>query len=334
MTDVDAIADAVVDEMHRAFGYYCCAVLRIRADGHVESAAGAGEAFVALGDRHWSQPVDEGLVGRCLTTRRSVRSGDVNAEPDYRPTPETRDVHSEMVVPLMVAGELWGALNVEELAAAAFDEDGLRLLETIADQVSAALCSASLYEQLEQGYLGTAKALAAALEAKDSYTAQHARSIVERAEAVGRRMGMSEAELRDLRFGAAFHDIGKIAVPEAILNKGGPLTPEERVEIERHTIVGEQILAPVEFLARARKLVRHEHERWDGKGYPDRLAGEAIPLGARIIFACDALHAMTSDRPYRQTMGSEEALAELRANAGAQFDPQVVEALLEEFGRA
>ena len=98
--------------------------------------------------------------------------------------------------------------------------------------------------------------------------------------------------------------------------------------MERHAIAGEQILAPVEFLAGVRALVRHEHERWDGAGYPDRLAGEAIPPGSRIIFACDALHAMTSDRPYRAALPVEEAIAELRRHSGTQFDPKVVDALL------
>jgi GAF domain-containing protein len=334
MTDAGEILEAVVDELHQAFGFYCIAAVRLRTDGCVESAAGRGDAFLALGDRQWSQPQDIGLIGRCLRDRRPVLSGDVRAERDYQPTPETAAVGSELIVPVFVAGELWGVLNVEELENDAFHEDDLRLMETMADQVGSALRSASLYEQLERAYMGTAQALAAALEAKDSYTAHHAQSIVANAEAVGRRLGMDVTELRDLRFGAVFHDIGKIAVPEAILNKRGELTPEERAQIERHTIVGEQILAPVEFLAGARSFVRHEHERWDGRGYPDRLAGEAIPLGARIILACDALHAMTSDRPYRQAMSREEAWAELRANAGTQFDPRVVEALLDEVSAA
>ena len=192
--------------------------------------------------------------------------------------------------------------------------------------------SAGLYQRLERAYLGTAEALAAALAAKDAYTADHARSIAAQAEAVGRRLGLDEHELRDLRLGAVFHDIGKIAVPESILDKPGPLTPEERAVMERHTVVGEQILAPVEFLAGVCKLVRHEHERWDGGGYPDGLAGEDIPLGARIILACDALHAMTSDRPYRRALPVAVAHAELRRHAGTQFDPQVVDALLAEVG--
>jgi HD-GYP domain-containing protein (c-di-GMP phosphodiesterase class II) len=143
---------------------------------------------------------------------------------------------------------------------------------------------------------------------------------------------MDDDDLHDLRLGAVFHDIGKIAVPEAILNKPGPLTPEEREVMERHTVVGEQILAPVEFLAGVRKLVRHEHERWDGGGYPDGLAGEEIPLGARIILACDALHAMTSDRPYRRALPVQVAHEELRRHAGTQFDARVVDALLAELG--
>jgi HD-GYP domain-containing protein (c-di-GMP phosphodiesterase class II) len=253
----------------------------------------------------------------------------VRAEPDYGSTDETAGVRAELTVPLWVSGELWGAINLEENHTDAFDEDDVRLVETVADQVGAALRSAFLYERLDRAYMGTAEALAAALEAKDAYTAQHARSIVEHAEAVGRRLGLDAQELRDLRYGAVFHDIGKIAVPEAILNKRGPLTAAERREVERHTIVGEQILAPVEFLAGVRKLVRHEHERWDGAGYPDGLAGEQIPLGARIILACDAFHAMTSDRPYRAAMTTEQAIAELRRGAGSQFDPRVVAALLE-----
>jgi HD-GYP domain-containing protein (c-di-GMP phosphodiesterase class II) len=238
-------------------------------------------------------------------------------------------MHSELVAPVIVSGALWGAVNCAETAAGAFDEDDARLLQTVSDQLGSALRSAVLYEQLSAAYLGTAEALAAALEAKDSYTAMHARSIVEWAEAVGRRLGLRDDDLRDLRYGAVFHDIGKIAIPESILNKTGPLDDDERRELERHTEVGEQILAPVSFLSGVRPVVRHEHERWDGAGYPDGLAGEAIPLGARIVFVCDAFHAMTSDRPYRAALSPDAARQELVSHAGSQFDPAVVEAFLE-----
>jgi HD-GYP domain-containing protein (c-di-GMP phosphodiesterase class II) len=303
-------------------------VIQDLGDGQVGAAAVRGEAFARLGHQGWRQPREQGLIGRCLKLKRAVLVNDVRDDPDYNATPETIEVGSELVVPLWSGEVLWGALNLEEIASGAFGEDDVRLVETVADQAGAALRSASLYEQLERAYLGTARALVAALEAKDAYTAEHARSIVEHAEATGRRLGMDDVALRDLRYAAVFHDIGKISVPEAILAKPGPLTPAERAIMERHTIVGEQILQPVEFLSGVCRLVRHEHERWDGAGYPDRLAGDEIPLGSRVILACDALHAMTSDRPYRNALTHEAALEQLRRHAGTQFDPQVVEALL------
>jgi HD-GYP domain-containing protein (c-di-GMP phosphodiesterase class II) len=189
-----------------------------------------------------------------------------------------------------------------------------------------------MYEQLERAYLSTAEALASALEAKDAHTADHARSIVRNAETVGRSLGMSADELRDLRYAAAFHDIGKVAVSERILTKPGPLTEAEKREVERHTVVGEQILAQVDFLSGVLPLVRHCHEHWDGRGYPDGLAGEHIPLGARVILVCDAHDAMTADRPYRRALAPDAAREEIRSAAGRQFDSRVALAFLDTVG--
>ncbi len=329
MTEVDEIVLAVVEELHRAFGFYSVVVVQVADGGMLRALAGRGAPFERLSTNGWAQSADDGLIGRCLRERHVVLVNDIAQDPDHTTGPETRDVRSELVAPVIVGGALWGAINCAETQVSAFDEDDARLLQTVADQLGSALRSAVLYEQLAAAYLGTAEALAAALEAKDSYTAMHARSIVEWAEAVGRRLGLRDDDLRDLRYGAVFHDIGKIAIPEGILNKRGPLDPDERRELERHTEVGEQILAPVSFLAGVRPVVRHEHERWDGAGYPDGLAGEAIPLGARIVFVCDAFHAMTSDRPYRAAMSVEAARQELLSHAGTQFDPAVVEVFLE-----
>jgi diguanylate cyclase (GGDEF)-like protein len=327
MTGADEILDAVVDELHRAFGFFICHIARIRGDV-VTSVARRGEMFARVEDNEWEQPLSEGVIGRCLRERHVVLVDDTREDPDYGINEGVDETRSELCAPVWVGDELWGAINVEEIDPGAFDEDDARLLQTVADQLGSALRSALLYERLDRAYLGTAEALATALEAKDSYTAQHAHSIVQWAEAVGNRLGMTDEALRDLRYGAVFHDIGKIAVPEAILNKRGPLDQAEREIMERHTIVGEQILAPVDFLAGVRPLVRHEHERWDGGGYPDGLRGEEIPLGSRIVLVCDAFHAMTSDRPYRARMDDEAARDELRSGAGTQFDTRVVEAFL------
>ena len=314
-------------------GFPVCAIDRLTSDHRLELAGGRGEPVQhLLAGSGWSQPAGLGLTGRALRDRDVVVVGDVRREPDYRPLPETADSRSELCAPLWAGDTLWGVIDLQDPRVNAFDEDDVRLVKMVADQVSAALRSASLFGQLEAAYLGTAEALVAALEAKDSYTASHSRSIGSNAEAVGRALGLNEAELRTLRFGAAFHDIGKLAIPESILCKPEPLTPEERLRIEQHTVIGDQILAPIEFLADVRPLVRGGHERWDGAGYPDGLAGEDIPLGARIIFACDAYDAMTTDRPYRAALGLDVAAAELAANAGTQFDPAVVDALLTVLG--
>ena len=132
-----------------------------------------------------------------------------------------------------------------------------------------------------------------------------------------------------LRYAAAFHDIGKLAIPREILNKPGPLDADEWAEMKQHTVYGDRILRPIEFLDPIRPIVRHAHERWDGAGYPDGLAGEDIPLGSRIVFACDAYDAMTTTRSYKEAMAEEDAREELRVQAGRQFDPRVVEVLLE-----
>lgn len=328
MQDVGEIVTAATDELHRAFGYYLCAVIRLRSDGFVEGAALRGEPFLRLGEQRWSQPRHAGVIGRCLRERRVVLVNDVTQEPAYEQTSETSAVRAELVAPIWVGGRLWGVVNIEEDHLDAFDDDDARLVQTVADQVGAALRSAQLYEQLERAYLGTAEALAAALEARDAATGDAGSSIVGWCEAVAERIGLAERERRDLRYAAALHDIGTIAIPPAVLDKPGALDRHERAIVERAPLVGEQILAPIAFLRGVAALVRHAHERWDGTGYPDGLSGAGIPPGARIILVCDAYEAMTSDRPYRAALSTREAREELRAHAGSQFDPEVAEALL------
>jgi HD-GYP domain-containing protein (c-di-GMP phosphodiesterase class II) len=182
--------------------------------------------------------------------------------------------------------------------------------------------------ELSHAYRGTALLLGDVVEADDAYTGEHSRDVVLLSIAVAEELGLDARGKRDTEFVALLHDVGKIRIPDEIINKPGPLTPEERAVVETHTLIGEEMLDRVGgVLGNVGQLVRSCHERWDGGGYPDGLAGEQIPIVARIVCACDAYSAITTDRAYRAGRSPEEALAELRRCAGTQFDPDVVEAL-------
>jgi hypothetical protein len=182
---------------------------------------------------------------------------------------------------------------------------------------------------LSSAYRGTAMLLSEVLSSTDEYTGTHSRSVVVLAHQVGEAMGLDESTLRDIEFGALLHDVGKISVPNEILNKPGRLTDEEMAVMRLHTLDGEAMLNRIGgTLEQAGVVVRSHHERYDGRGYPDGLRGEEIPVAARVITACDAFNAMTTDRPYRKALPLAEAIGELRNEAGKQFDPAVVEALV------
>jgi diguanylate cyclase (GGDEF)-like protein/putative nucleotidyltransferase with HDIG domain len=172
------------------------------------------------------------------------------------------------------------------------------------------------------------EALAVALLERDRYTGEHSEAVIEISSAVARNLGCSAQEVEQVRSAALLHDIGKVAIPDEILHKPGPLTDEEWVLMREHPVIGERILRVLPGLGTVARIVRHEHERWDGRGYPDGLAAEAIPLGSRIIIAADTYHAITSDRPYRAARAHSEAIDELTRCAGSQFDPQVTAALI------
>ena len=178
------------------------------------------------------------------------------------------------------------------------------------------------------GNADVATALAAALEERDRYTGEHSESVVDLTARVAEALALAPEEIEQVRVAALLHDIGKIGVPDEILHKPGPLDDREWEIMRQHPIIGERILRAMPGLGPIARVVRHEHERVDGGGYPDGLRGDEIPIGARIILACDAYHAMVSDRPYRKAMSHTEAMAELNANAGTQFDSRVVEALI------
>jgi len=183
--------------------------------------------------------------------------------------------------------------------------------------------------------IATIRSLATAIDARDPYTRGHSDDVARLSVQLARALGWSGADLEMLEFAALLHDVGKIAIPDAILRKAEPLTPDEWNISRLHPYHSAQIVKPVEPLQRIVPWIYHHQEKWDGSGYPDGLKGEAIPLAARIIAVVDAFNAMTTDRPYRRALSREQAIAELKRGAGTQFDPMVVQVFvrLEEEAR-
>ena len=294
-------------------------------DDELRLAASAGDRG-ALHDKIGELCAQVARSGKPAAARITAPTGAVTLER------EVGDGALALAMPLVMKSAVGGVIAISSVGSDDLHEDDLSLLAAIASQITFALQNAQAYQQLDDMYLETVTALAAAMEAKDQYTAAHAETISTMAVDVGRRLGLTATELRQLQYAAVLHDIGKIGVPGSVLDKPGRLDDEEFALIAQHTIIGERIISRIRYLQPISRIVRSAHERWDGTGYPDGLSGEDIPLAARILLVCDAFHAMTSDRPYRKALPTAAAIVELEDNARSQFDSTVVDAFLLEFG--
>jgi putative nucleotidyltransferase with HDIG domain len=328
---IEEIASEAVLLLHESFDYYLAVVQRLDPDGFLRVVAGAGPLAEGVADfLAQEQPVEIGVNGRVARSGRAAMVNDTRLDSDYLARNPRTDPGSELSLPITVAGSTWGVMNLEQLDPGAFSEDDLLLAHVVASQVGAAIHRCQLVDELEGAFLTTIGVLSDAVELQDAYTADHANEVADLAVAVGRRLGMEGVELDRLRYGALLHDVGKIGVPGDILRKPGPLSDQERELMDEHTAIGARMLSRIPFLAPVAPLVRSAHERYDGGGYPDGISGEQIPRGAMVIATCDAFHAMTSNRSYRAAMDRDSAVTELEANAGTQFDPAVVDALVAE----
>jgi diguanylate cyclase (GGDEF)-like protein len=269
--------------------------------------------------------LDRGRLARMRLDHVEADAFLAGGEPFVMPENEIAAGRELAIAPLSLDGGRLGYIAVSAPDDGELSERTLHLLAGIAHQAKLALANACNFRSLEKTFLETVEALANALEANDEYTSSHARWITDLSLRVGEGLGLDGRSLKRLELGALFHDIGKIGIPEAILCKPGPLTPEERKLVETHPELGERIIAPIDRLEDVRPIVRHCHERYDGEGYPDQRRAEEIPIESRIIFVCDAYHAMTTDRPYRKRLPRQEAVRRLKEAAGTQFDPRVVD---------
>jgi putative nucleotidyltransferase with HDIG domain len=263
----------------------------------------------------------------------SVSADDPGADPAELFVLREMDMQAVLLVPIIVEGQGWGLIEVYDTRRRVFSGLERHLAEVAATQVGSLLASYEHEARAQRVYSETLASLSNALEAKDASTSRHTEEVVRLAVAVATELELEYEAARDVELGAVLHDIGKVRVPESILNKPGPLTEREREIIKTHPEVGEHILRPIHSLKAILPIVRHHHERWDGTGYPDGLVGTAIPLGARIVAVCDAYRAMSEDRPYRKALSEADARRELERGAGTHFDTDCVAALLRALDR-
>jgi HD-GYP domain-containing protein (c-di-GMP phosphodiesterase class II) len=331
--EIDEMVALVVDELHGTFSFYLAAIQRLDPDGVLRLVAGSGRlAEVMTEFLLVEQSLQDGINGRVARSGVSALVPDTRGDPDYIVRDAHTDPRSELSVAIMVDGSVWGVLNIEAPEPDALGEAEAVLVEAVAVSLGSSLHRGLLVADLERTFTTTLTALMSTVEAKDPYTASHEQQVAELAERVAVRLGSPPSRARDVRYAALLHDVGKVAMPSEILLKPGPLTDAEWVTMQSHAAVGGELVGRIDAFAHLAPAVRASHERWDGGGYPDGLAGGEIPLAARIIAACDTYEAITTDRPYRPKRTTGQARKELRRMAGSQLDSLVVEALLHELG--
>jgi putative nucleotidyltransferase with HDIG domain len=238
--------------------------------------------------------------------------------------------NSWLSVPMFIGGELFGVLNLtDKKDLSDFTEEDEYLALMLAEKAGIKIENNVLYEGIYSNLLDTLKALVSTIEAKDSYTRSHSQRVTETALVIAHHIGCSEEDCESISFAGILHDIGKIGIQDIILQKKGRLDDREFAVIKTHPVIGENIIEPLGLIEAERDIIRHHHERFDGRGYPDRLVGVEISLLSRIVSIADAFDAMTSTRSYRDAQDMDFVLGELRKNAGSQFDAELVDAMLD-----
>lgn len=258
-----------------------------------------------------------------------INNIDHNKRVEYAHQLIKEGVRSVLGVPIIFNSQPLGVLVTYSSREHQFSTEEIGLFSTFASQAAIAINNARMHENLHRIYLSAIKALVLAMEARSPYMKGHSKRVTRYAIKIARHMQLNEPEIDIIRYCANIHDVGKIAIPDEILNKPGKLTHSERIIIQQHPAKAQEMLLPLKFLEPGMPVVRHHHERYDGKGYPDGLGKKKIPLGARILSTVDAFDAMISERPYRHKLSLKQAIKELKVNAGSQFDPEVVKIFLK-----
>jgi putative nucleotidyltransferase with HDIG domain len=282
-------------------------------------------------------PKGQGIAGHVAETGQSLLVPDCSQDVRFFKAADDKThfvTRNIIAVPLIARGETIGVVEVlNRLGGGTFSQDDLVLLQALAHQSAVAIQNAQLFLDLQESFVATVRALAQAVDAKDSYTAGHSTRVTDYSVIIAEELGLGPDDLRRVRLAGLLHDVGKIGIRDSVLGKPGALNDEEFGVMKSHPTVGASILKPVTQLAEVVPGVLHHHERFDGRGYPNGLKAEEIPLMGRIIGVADAFDAMTSDRVYRPRLSDDVALAELKKHSGTQFDSKMVKAFLAAFDK-
>ena len=323
--ETEKIVQAVLTGMRSCFSYDAVSIVLLDNEGHQPA-----QIYTGSGSRD----------GRIETSRSRLTKVDLelfSEHPDYiclrsdhalpaclQPMAASRCA-TYLVLPIFLKEELAAIIAIGSHETRPRSQEDIRLARQMADQVAVALSNSKLMNELNRLNWGTIKALARAVDAKSSWTAGHSDRVAAMAVSIGNAMHLPSGELEDLKRAALLHDIGKLGVPAAVLDKPGELTAAEYRTIQRHPALGARILQPINAYTAIIPMVRHHHENFDGSGYPDGIAGNDIELGARILAVADVFDALKSDRPYRRGMPLTQVMDIMRGEAMRQFDPQVIE---------
>jgi len=332
-TDLNQTLSMILEHVRKRLNVDAACVLLLKPQTQsLEFAAVSGFRTTAL--QHTHLQIGEGLAGQAVQERRLVHVPDLNVRKTgllRSPLFSRENFAAYYAVPLIVKGEVLGVLETFHRSALSSNQDWTNFLITLAGQAAIAIDNSMLFKGLQHSnveltlaYDKTIDGWSRALDLRDKETEDHTRRVTELTLHLARRMGIPDAELIHIRRGATLHDIGKVAMPDNILFKPGPLTEDEWKIMRRHPLIAEELLKPISHLAAALPIPRFHHEKWDGSGYPDGLAGESIPLAARLFAFADVYDALTSDRPYRRAWSQADALDYIQKNSGAHFDPKIV----------
>jgi putative nucleotidyltransferase with HDIG domain len=334
--DTRKILEQTMNPIVDVFGFDRAMIMLVNEEtDSLEYSYGVGESAEAmekLRDYHIPLSREQNLMVRVLRKGKPVLIRDVESAglnptnrilADFRPS-------SFIICPLIADDRVIGILGTDRRGEHTPPTDSdLELLSTFANNIAGAFLRARLVEELKSSYESTVRALVKAIEEKDTYTRGHSERVAALAVRMGRKLGLAESEIEYLQFGSILHDVGKIGIPESIVRSPKSLTDAEYRIIKKHPLKGVEILHPITFIRDYMHLVRNHHERWDGSGYPDGLAGDDIPIGAQIVAVADTYDAMTSSRSYREGRPPEQAAEEIRNKAGTQFSPHMAEAFME-----